>query len=241
MLSDFNPKILVKKEHYPLIDDYFCYLKTGWKHYAKTEVSSEVKLKKLELLEKALRKDFPLKNSLIANLQNSFIKENLSLYLLLDMLYAWRYLARGVCPKSEEQLSELVNLSISPFARLITALYDENPSTYFPLTSLFSVLFLLEEFQKKSTIVNQVKLSKRQKVSKLKGLMKNSAVILSLINSKRLKFRLAQCLNTAKILIQKFENNEQVKISILDNIIIFLYSTTQFVSVRHKPLEKNKI
>ena len=102
----------------------------------------EVKLKNLELLEKALRKDFPLKNSLIANLQNSFIKENLSLYLLLDMLYAWRYLARGVCPKSEEQLSELVNLSISTFARLIMALYDENPSTYFPLTSLFSVLFL---------------------------------------------------------------------------------------------------
>ena len=161
--------------------------------------------------------------------------------MLLDPLYAWRYLAREKYPTSEEQLSELVNLGISPFARLIMALYDENPSTYLPLTSLFSFLFLLENFEKKSKLVAKLKLSKRQKISKLKGLLKNSTIILSLINSKRLKFRLAQSLNRAKILLKKYENNKQLKIAVLDRILIFLYSMVQFVSVKHKTLDKNKV
>lgn len=241
MLSDFNPKTLVKKEHYSLIDDYFCYLQTGWKHYAKTNTLSEIKLKKLELLEKALRQDFPLEKTLVSRLQKAFVKENLSLYLLLDPLYAWRYLALEKYPTSEEQLSELVNLLISPSARLIMALYDENPSTYLPLSSLFSALFLLENFAKKSKLISMVKLSKRRKVSKLKGLLKNATVILSLLNSKRLKFRVAQSLNQAKILVEKYENNEQPKIGIIDSLRIFLYATTQFVSVRHKTLDKNKL
>ena len=65
MLNNFNPKILVKKEHTPLIDDYYIYLNLGLKHYAKENVSIETKKQKLELLEKALRKDYQHKNSLI--------------------------------------------------------------------------------------------------------------------------------------------------------------------------------
>ncbi len=241
MLNNFNPKILVKKEHYALISDYFNYLETGLKHYAKENVSIETKKHKLELLEKALRKDYQHKNSLIFRLQQHFLQHNLSLYLLLDPHYAWRYLANNKLPTSEAQLSEFTNLFISPFARLIMALYDENPATYLPLSSFFSALFLSDIFYNKSALVYKIKLSKRQKINKLNGLLKSSVIILSLVNSKRLKFKLALAVNEAKIKLKKQENNKQQKISILDKILIFLYSCWQFISVKHKTLEKIKL
>ena len=241
MLNNFNPKILVKKEHYALISDYFNYLETGLKHYAKENVSIETKKHKLELLEKALRKDYQHKNSLIFRLQQHFLKHNLSLYLLLDPHYAWRYLASNKLPTSEAQLSEFTNLFISPFARLIMALYDESPSTYLPLSALFSEMFLSEAFRLKSPLTAKIKLSKRQRINKLKGLLKNAAIILSLIKSKRLKFKLALAVNEAKIRLKKAENNEQPKIGVLDKILIFLYSCWQLMSVKHKTLEKTKL
>lgn len=241
MLNNFNPKILVKPVHYSLIDDYFRYLQIGLAHYAKENISTETKKQKLELLEKALRRDFPYKNSLIARLQQHFIKENLSLYLLLDPLYAWKYPATGKIPTNEAQISEFGNLFISPFARLIMALYDENPGTYMPLSSLFSALFLSDVFQGNLPFDIRLKLSKRQKISKLKGLLKNAGVILSVVKSKRLKFKLALALNQTRIMIKKYENNKQRKITLIDNIAVFLYSCWQFITIKHKTIEKNKI
>ena len=241
MLNDFEPKTLVKKEHYQLIDDYFRFLNCGLGHYAKENAEKQVKKQKLELLEKALRKDFKLKNSLISRLQKAFLKENLSLYLLLDPMYAWRYLAEEKMPTSEAQLSEFINLFISPFARLIMALYDENPATYLPLSSFFSALLLTDLYDNKSPLIAKVKLSKRQRISKLKGLLKNAGVILSLVNSKRLKFKLALALNEAKILLKYQENNKQPKITLIDSTRVFLYSVWQFFSVKHKTLEKLKM
>jgi hypothetical protein len=241
MLNNFEPKTLVKPEHYQLIDDYFRYLELGLKHYAKENISQDVKKQKLELLEKALRKDYSKKNSLITKLQSRFLSHNLSLYLLLDPLYAWRYLAIGKLPTSEAQLSEFTNLLISPAARLIMALYDENPATYLPLSSFFSAMFLLDNFQNKTPLVAKIKLSKRQKISKLKGLLKNASIILSLVKSKRLKYKLALALNRLDINLKNTENNKQSKFAFLDNIRVFLYSYWQFISVKHKTLEKIKL
>lgn len=241
MLINFDPKILVKKEHYSLTDDYFNYLKFGLMHFANNKFEKGLKVEKLELLEKALRKNFPLKKTLIGRLQKGFVENNLSLYLLLDPHYAWRYLANGKLPTSEAQLSEFNNLFISPAARFIMALYDENPATYQPLTSLFSVLLLLDMWHNKSQVVSLVKLSKRQKVSKLKGLIKSAVIIMSLVKSKRLKFKLSITHNTAKLLVKKYEKNEQLKITLLDKILIFLYSCFQFVSIKRRTIEKVKI
>ena len=241
MLNNFDPKILVKKEHYELIADYFRYLETGLKHYAKENIETPIKKQKLELLEKALRKDYSQKNSLVSRLQQEFLQNNLSLYLLLDPLYAWRYLASGKVFSSEAQISEFSNLFLSPFARMIMALYDENPATYLPLSSLFSAFFLLDILQNNSPLKVKIKLSKRQKISKIRGLIKNAQIILSLVSSKRLKFKLALAVNQAKIKLKKAENNEQPKIGILDSFLIFLYSIWQFASVKHKTLEKIKV
>ena len=219
MLNDFEPKSLVKNEHYQLIDDYFRYLNCGLLHYAKENVEKQVKKQKLELLEKALRKDSRLENSLIYRLQQEFLKENLSLYLLLDPMYAWRYLAEEKMPTSEA----------------------ENPATYLPLSSFFSALFLTDLYNNKLPLIAKVKLSKRQRLSKLKGLLKNAGVILSLVNSKRLKFKLALALNEAKILLKYQENNKQPKITLIDSTRVFLYSVWQFFSVKHKTLEKLKM
>ena len=192
-------------------------------------------------MEKALRKDFQIRNSLIFRLQQNFLKENLSLYLLLDPLFAWRYSAKEKLPTSEAQLSEFVNLFISPFARLIMALYDENPATYLPLSALFSAFFLTEAFHDKAPLVAKVKLSKRQRLSKIKGLIKNAAIIMSLVKSKRLKFKLAIAVNQAKIMLFKEENNKQPQFTIVDKIRVFLYACWQFLRVKHKTLEKIKI
>lgn len=241
MLNKFEPKSLVKKEHYQLIDDYFRYLELGLNHYAKENVTQEIKKQKIDLLEKALRRDYAVKLSLISRLQQNFLQENLSLYLLLDPLYAWRYLAKGKMPSSEAQLSEFINLFISPAARLIMALYDENPATYLPLSALFSAMFLIDVFHNKSPLIANVKLSKRLRISKIKGLLKNSAIILSLVKSKRLKLKLAIAINQAKIMLEKEESNKQRQIAIIDKVRVFLYSCWQFLSVKHKTLEKIKV
>ena len=230
MLDYIDVCSLVQKKHENLIKNYCSYLDCGWKHYQNNKIESSVRLKKTDLLEKAIRKEFPLPESLLAKLQKDFVKENLSLYLLLDVLPAWRYLAADRYPSSEEQLSELTNFAISPLGRMILALYDENPAAYHPLNSLLIMNFWMQLFISKSPVVSKVKLSKKQTESKLRGLLKNSVVLLNLLDSKRTKFRAAAAIKKSELMLNKFKNNEQIKLTILDKIRVFLYSFAMFLA-----------
>ncbi len=241
MFNNCNIAKLAAKKYQPLIGDYLAFLQLGQQHFGNKQVSSDIRTEKLKLLEKALRRPSPFQNGLIFRLQQNFLKENISISLLLEPLSAWRYAAADKIPASGPQVSELLNRLLSPAARLFLVLDNENPSTYLPLTSLFIMLFLLEIFKDNPDFIKKAKMSRRQKESRLKGLHKSAAVLLQLVKSKRLKFKLALLLNIAEFQLAAFQNNKQQKPSFLDCSLIFLYSTAQFFFIKRKSVNNKGI
>ncbi len=241
MLNNYNIVKLTAKKYRPLIYDYLAFLQLGQHHFANRKITSDTRLEKLRLLEKILRRRSPFNSGLIFRLQQNFLKENISVTLLLEPLSAWRYTAADKMPDSGAQLSELLNRLLAPAARLFLVLDNENPCTYLPLTSLFIMLSLLEMCSKNSEYLTKAKMSKRQKESRLKGLYKSASVLLQLIKNKRLKFKLALLLNTAKFQLSAFQNNKQQKLSLLDYTLIFLYSLWQFATIKRKSVNNKGI
>ena len=193
-----------------------------------------VKSEQIKLLERAIRKDFPLKDTLLGRLQKAFVAENLSLYLLLEPLQAWQWAAAIGKTETESRVSEIMGRLVSPAARLLMVLNDENPSTYLPMTSLLTAYRLAKELEHKSELLAKVKKTRRFWFGKLRGLLKNAFVILAVVRSKRLKFKLALELNALAIRIDKLQNNKQCKTEVLDRIKIFLYSCYQFIMIRRR-------
>ena len=241
MFNGCNIAAIAAKKYQPLVKDYLAYLELGQKHFNNPQISTEIRCQKINLLAKALQKNTPYKQGVIYRLQNYFVQENLSITLLLEPLSAWQYTAAGNQPTSGTQVSEILNRLMSPAARLLLVLDNENPSTYLPLTSLFILLFLQEIFIKNSDFIKKAKMSKQQRESRLNGLYKNAAVILALIRSKRLKFKLAILLNTARLHTERMKNNKQGNPTFLDYTLIFLYSLWQFLVIKRKSVNNKGI
>ena len=222
---------LLKPKYHALWADYCRYLDLGWQHFNDTCYATQTKYEQLRLLEAAIRRDFPLKENLLARLQQHFLAENLSLYLLLDPLTAWRYAASGKIPESETALTEIVQRAVSPAARLLMVLNDENPSTYLPMTSFLTARFLEQLQMQKSPFVQKIKRSKKQWSRKYEGLLKNAFVLLGIVNSKRLKFKAAIVLNKMKL---RISDNKQASTEFLDRVKIVCYSVIQFITVRKR-------
>lgn len=232
---------LVEPKYQPIVELYIRYLESGCEHFNKDKVSAEVRTEKIRLLEKGILKEYPLKHNIIARLQQYFMAENLSLFLLLDPLPAWRYFAIGKNPTSETQLSDIIGYETSPLARILMVLNNENPSTYLPMQSLLTLLKFLDIFQNKSSMLKKAKFFKNQRISKLKGLLKNAVVLLSIVHSKRLKYKAALLFNTASVLVSKYERNQQFDIDFLDVLRIYLYSILQFLFIRERTVTKRGI
>ena len=232
---------LVRQNHRPLVELYVRYLESGHEHFGKANLDPSVKLEKMRLLEKAVRRDFPFEDSILARLQQQFIAENLSLYLLLDPLLAWRYPAAGKKPTSETQLSDIIGYETSPLARLLMVLNNENPSTYLPMQSLLALLTLLDMLQNNAESLKKIKWAKRQRISKLNGLLKSAGVLLAIVHSKRLKFKSAVLLNTVAVLVNKYEKNKQFDTDFLDVLRIYAYSICQFLFIRKRTVTKKGI
>jgi len=232
-MFEYAEKILPKK-YKELWNDYCLFLQLGQNHFASDEWSATVKKQQISLLERAIRKDFPLAGTLLYRLQKAFVAENLSLYLLLEPLQAWHWLIAAKMPDTEAQISEIVMRLSAPAARMLMVLNNENPSTYLPMTSLLSAQYLFEALEYKDELLRHIRKPHRFWMRKLTGLVKNAAVLLSVVKSKRLKFRLALELNTIICKIDRAQNNKQSELERLDRIKIFLYSVYQLVTIRRK-------
>jgi hypothetical protein len=241
MFNDERFLQIVPPQYVGLMRDYCNYLQKGWDDFSDNRLSPEVRLKKLELLEKSVCRDCKLPNGLVGRLQKAFVTENLSSCLLTDVFASWRYLTGGKLPDSESVASDVIGNVSSSLARMIMVLYDENPSTYWPMNSLLFLFIWLEMFVTKHPFLKKVKISKRQKESKLNGLLKNSRVLLAVVKSKKLKIKLAVLINTAAVLVEKFKKNRLQKLGILDYIRIFTYSTAMFLWVRRRTVTKEGI
>lgn len=230
------PLVTAEKQH--ILELYIYYWQLGWQHFLKNNLSPTTKEEQIRLLEKAIRKDFPLKNNLLAKLQRIFVAENLSLYLLLDLLSAWKYLTNEAEIKTEAQLSDIIGYAASPLARMIMALNNEVPSTYLPMQSLLCAMMWYNLTEQKSPLLQKIKLSAKQKSNKQRGLLQNATVLLAIVSRKRLKFQIALLLNRLNAIMQ---NNKQARLCALDELKIFLYSAYQFMVVRKRTLTQKGI
>ena len=227
-------KKILKSEYHLLWDDYCRYLSLGQDRFAAANKSEKLKQEELRLLEKAILKDFPLTDTLLACLQKAFIKHNLSLYLLLEPLQAWQRLALDKGTITEDQITEVVSRLASPAARMLMVLNDENPSTYLPITALLTAQFMIEAVQSDSAFSHKIKKKRRFWLGKIRGLLDNASVILTVVNSKRLKYLLALRLNVLAVQIVNMQNNKQYRSEWLDRVKIFLYSLYQFIVIRKR-------
>lgn len=225
---------LIPSENIELWNDYLKFINLGKSRFFYEKDRVAVKEEKLRLLEKAIRRDLPASDNILSQLQKEFVQENLSVSLLSDWLSVWRYTATLPLPLNEKRLSDIIGYAASPTARMIIALNNENPSIYLPFSSLVSAVLFIDMEYGKSDLFKGAKWSLKQKRSKLKGWLKNSRILLSVIRSKRLKFKMALLLNRLKIYESCFQNNKQYKIGFLDEVRIFLYSIWQFMMIRYK-------
>ena len=233
MLLDFLISLIPEKKR-GLWSDYLKFADMGSSRFVYEEGKESIKEEKLRLLEKAMRREIKNSANILACLQQEFIKENLSISLLTDWLTVWKYTSVLKSPLNEKQISDIIGYIVSPLTRMIVALNDENPSIYLPFAAFVSATVFLRMTEEKSELLKGGKWSLKQRKSKLKGWLKNSRVLLSVVGSKRLKFRLAMLLNRVRLYESAFLNNKQCNIGMLDEIKIFLYSIWQFITVRHK-------
>ena len=224
---------LVDPKDRDLLEDYMSFLRLGEQHFLFSKTDSDLSTQQLQLLEKALRREFPFKKNLIARLQKAFVKNNLSSALLIDVLQGWRYASERKID-GERRFFEICGCMLAPLARLLMVLNGENPCTYLPMSSLLVCLYWMHLMENKVSLLQGVKLSKRNKINKLNGLIKNSKVILQVISSKKLKFKLAILLNTLQVKVQKIAENKHPRIGTLDGLKIFLYSTFQFFCIKRR-------
>ena len=225
---------LLKQEYQGLWLDYCAYIQLGWKHFFYECKSPTVNRDKLRLLDKAIRKDIPLPDNLLRRLQQKFVTNNISIYLLLEPLQAWRYISDMHASFSEQQISEIINYSVAPAARLLMVLNDQPPSTYMPMTSYLHALYLLKLINEKSCELKEIKRSKKKQYKKIQGLLNEAHILLSVVNRKKLKWKLAFKFNELQVQINHIINNKQTNFSLLDRVKIFLYSCMQFILIRHR-------
>lgn len=236
MLID-NLLSLIPAEKHSLWRDYTNFIELGRARFAYEEDKTDFKEEKIRLLEKAVRRDLGGSKNILSRLQKDFIKENLSISLLTDWLVVWRYTATMPLPLSERRLSDIIGYAASPLARMIMALNNENPSVYLPFSSLISAVLFLQAEEEGYKLFKGCKWSAKQKRGKLKGWLKNSRVLLNVVKSKRLKFKMALLLNRLDFYERTRSNNQQRHTTFLDEMRIFLYSIWQFVTIPHKSVK----
>ena len=132
-------------------------------------------------------------------------------------------------------------MQASPLARFIMALHNESPSSYMPATTLISALLILQMLNANDSFLHKTRWSRKQKLTKLRGLLVNSKVLLAIINSKYLLFKLAVLLNTLSAQVEKYAKNQQPTITLLDECRIFLYSLYQIITTKHQSVDKKGI
>jgi len=230
-------KILPRK-YQQLWIDYCIYLDFGWKHFFIKHNNKEINKEKLRLLEKALRRTIKMQKNALGRLQKEITQENISLSVLLEPLNAWRYMCDKQYMQNEQQLSDIINLIMSPSARLFMVLNNEIPSTYLPMSTYLNAYCWLFLRQTQPKLLNNIKFSKSKQYNKMLGLLHNSWILLSITKHKKLKFCMAREFNTLKFMLDKLKNNEQSKLNLLDHIKIFLYSCLQFLFIKYKSVAK---
>ena len=125
MSTDFLTS-LIPVSYLELWNNYLKFVDLGKRRFFYENNKISIKEEKVRLLEKAIRRDLPVSDNILSRLQQSFLRENLSVSLLSDWLIVWHYTAMLPTPLNEKRLSDIIGSAASPIARMILVLNNEN-------------------------------------------------------------------------------------------------------------------
>ena len=222
--------LFVPDESKCILRDYVYFIELGVKGALNEKVKPEVKLKKFDLLYRQIFKKCKFKNGLLARLQQIFVKENISLSLLSDMVNFFKCLSEQTSKDTWNKKIYCNQMFISPFSRMVMLLNNLNVSVYMPFASLVMCVMLISEVQSKN-----IK-HRRFYLSKIKGFLKDAKVLPLVIENRAFRFKMWYLLKVLEVLIKKYKNKKELKLSFVDLAKILFYAVFKWTFTKVKTL-----
>ncbi len=200
--------------------------------------------KTFNLLYRAVSRQWSEKR-LLGQLQQEFIRRNLSLSLLLEPLDGFEWISKNRYTLEFTKASPILLQIIAPMSRFIAILNNQRPPFYQPFSNLilaYTILYILQ-MPKAQQILQSSRLSidnttlKKQLLPLLKEAKEIIPVTYGIVFKLKISFFLALC----RRLIQKIEQNNENKINFIDNVNAFLYGLWYALTVRSNSKRRNTI
>lgn len=213
------------------------------------------------------QKSQPHQQDFAYELGQIFAAEQLDASLYTDLLKAFAKDAKGIEIEVWEQLIDYCRFSAAPVGRFILALYDESPTTYLPAETLCAVLQIsnhlqdlksdaislkrcylpLDVLDKFGAHLSDVYLDKtypplQQAIifinQKLKQMLADSLVLLSVTRSKRLKIQLGIIHSLTNSMLKKIDNNDvlvkKIRLNFYDYLKALLVGSCKGLFAKHR-------
>ena len=200
--------------------------------------------KSFNLLYRAVSRNFSEK-FLLGRLQKEFIRENLSLSLLLEPLDGFEWLSKNRYPLNFSTTSPIMLQVVMPFARLIATLNHQHPPFYQPFANLISIyigLYVLTTKDAQQLFSNTLITIDKTKISDDLVLLHHEAKqVLPVIRGIKFKLKIAFYLGLCRVLINKFTKKNYKKLNFFDYVNAFLYGLWYSISIKSKEIKLRKL
>ena len=243
-----NVLFFTPKEYKTLVKNYLRFFELGINMAADKNLSTEIKLKKISLLQKGIYRPCPFQNNLLKYLQINFVKQNLSLSLLNDCfkVFSVRASYDGQF-KTWAQMVDYFQSAVSPMVRLIMVLNNLSPSVYLPFASLGVASLLVYTYvsgnYKKPENLELLtdEEYKNLYVEKVKGLFKSSRILPQIVYSHLFRLRVCIALAATKIFFKKINKNKRAELDVIDYVKAMIYGTFKWMFTKTKSLNTEGI
>ncbi len=196
--------------------------------------------KTFEYLHKAVYKKWK-KETLLGNLQDEFIKRNLSLSLLLEPIDGFSWISKNRYELDYTKASPMFLQIIAPISRMVAVLNDCKPPFYQPFSNLlFAYLSLyLVSSSKLTKIFKNNKISIQPNVvnKELPHIFNEAKFVIPTSSSFYFKLKLGFFLGLYKILLKKGTN----KLKKINYVNSFLYGLYYTLTIKSKKIKLNQI
>lgn len=179
---------------------------------------------------------------LLGRLQSMFIKENLSLSLLLEPIDGFEWISKSRYPLNFSASSPILLQIIAPLARLIAALNGEHPPFYQPFSSLVCTylsiyLINMPEFIKVLK-ASDISVNKKELQQSLPLRFVEAKQVLPTIQHISLKLKVSFYLRLCYVLINLKANH---KINFFNYVNVFLGGLWYTLTIKGKKIQPRTI
>ena len=179
---------------------------------------------------------------LLGYLQQQFIKENLSLSLLLEPIDGFDWLSKNRYPLQFSGSSPIMLQIIAPLSRFIAALNNQHPPFYQPFSNLLCTcltLYVLNMPELEAVLKTAgVTVDKENLNKTLPLLFEESKQVLLVTKGLINRCKIGCYLGLCQTLIEK---KQQKKMDFLDYFNSFLYGIWYTLTIRGKSIRQNRI